>query len=422
MSRLPVAALMVPTLFIIEVILGGPRGIYGGVSVRFVLLGLASTILLFALLLRGRITGPHVLPILSIVGFLVLNGVWIAVVPALTGTSLHWAVREPHAFIVLVPVLLALALLSRGELDRAVLRLQQVVVAASLLLAVFQIAIWVVGTLAGDLQWMVSLVLNAIYSGAGDDLKVGAAPDGFFRVFWISTLWCVLAFFWVPVAARSPRLQWIFRGVLLLALFVAYSRGIWLGLAVGVLVAGAATVRRHMLGRSVVRSAVAGALIAVVVVGAIWATGELQRGAARVTSTAAGGGDESIAARLEQAKYLLQLWYEHPLVGSGYGAYVHGHVRSQDVPYSYEHMPYALLAKLGLAGVLASGIFFAAWAVTAWRARRLAPGQAGAFLGACAALLVAEMTNPLVLNFVSMSIFGCLLLQWAALAAPAEPA
>ena len=90
--------------------------------------------------------------------------------------------------------------------------------------------------------------------------------------------------------------------------------------------------------------------------------------------------------------------------------------------YFISYLPYALLAKLGLAGVLASGIFFGAWAVTAWRARRFAPGQAGAFLGACAALLVAEMTNPLVLNFVSMSIFGCLLLQWASIAAPAEPA
>ena len=48
------------------------------------------------------------------------------------------------------------------------------------------------------------------------------------------------------------------------------------------------------------------------------------------------------------------------------------------------------------------------------------PRQVAAFLGACTALLVAEMTNPLVLNFVSMSIFACLLVQWADLAAPTE--
>jgi hypothetical protein len=76
-------------------------------------------------------------------------------------------------------------------------------------------------------------------------------------------------------------------------------------------------------------------------------------------------------------------------------------------------MPYALLAKLGLMGVLVSGMFIAGWGLTAWHARRRAPAQVASFLGSCTALLLAEMTNPLVLNFVSVSIFACLLFQWA---------
>jgi hypothetical protein len=66
-------------------------------------------------------------------------------------------------------------------------------------------------------------------------------------------------------------------------------------------------------------------------------------------------------------------------------------------------------------GVLGSAMFFAWWALTAWELRRRAPAQVASFLGACVALLVSEMTNPMVLNFVSMTIFACLLLQWAAL-------
>jgi hypothetical protein len=421
MTRLPLAVLFLPACFIAEVVLGGPKGVYGGISLRFVLLGASCAVLLFAVLVRGRLARPHLAPIVSILGFLALNGIWVAFVPVLTGTDMHWAIREPHAFVVLIPVLLTLALLRPEELDRTVLRLQQLVVVTALILAVFQVGVWLVGTLAGDLQWVVSVVLGAIYPGAGDDLKVGAAPDGFFRVFWISTLWCVLAFFWVPVAFRSARLQWLFRALLVLDLFVAYSRGIWVGLAAGLLVASAATVTRRTFGRTLVRSAAVGAITVGVLVAIVTATGELERGVARVASTTS-RTDESIEARLEQSHYLLQLWYEHPIVGSGYGAYVPGHVRSSDVPYSYEHMPYALLAKLGLMGVLASGLFFVGWAMTAWHARRAAPVQVASFLGACAALLVAEMTNPLVLNFVSMSIFACLLLQWASLMPVSDPA
>jgi O-Antigen ligase len=415
-GRLPVAVLLLPACFIIEVILGGPVGRYGGVSLRFILLGASCVVLLFALLLRGRLAGSHRLAILSILGFLVLNGIWVAFVPVLAGTSLHWAVREPHAFVVLIPVVLTLALLSRDELARTVPWLQRIVVVASLALALFQVGLWVFGTLLGDLKWVTPLILGAIYPGAGDYLTVGVMPDGFFRVFWISTLWCLLGFFWIPVAFPNTPLRWLLRGLLLLDLFVAYSRGIWLGLLAGLLVAYGAILTRRTFGRVLVRAAVVGTLAAAAFVGIAAAVGELERGTARIASTTS-SSDASIGVRVEQARYLLQLWYEHPLVGSGYGAYVAGHLRSQEVPYSYEHMPYALLAKLGVVGALICGLFCAGWAFTAWQVRRIAPAQVASFLGGSTALLVAEMTNPLILNFVSMSILACLLLQWASLAA-----
>ena len=412
-------ALLLPACFVVEVILGGPFGTYGGVSVRFLLLGASGAVLLFALLLRGRLTGAHLVPLFSVAGFMALNGIWVAVVPVLTGTDMHWALREPHAFIVLVPIVLLLGLLSRDQLARTVPRLQRLVVIASLVLAVFQVSLWLVGTLLGDLQWVVSYLLDAVFVGAGDHLKVGLTPDGFFRVFWISTLWCLLAYFWVPVAFPGSRLKWLFRGVLLLSLFAAYSRGLWVGLAAGILFAFGATLGWRTPARRLGRSALLDGAAALAIVGVVAASGELERGVKRVTSTTS-RTDVSINARLEQAPHLLRLWYEHPFVGNGYGAYAAGHVRSQEAPYSYEHMPYALLAKLGLLGVLLSGGIVAGWAYLAWHARRRAPRQVPAFLGACTALLVAEMTNPLVLNFVSMSIFACLLVQWADLAAPTE--
>jgi O-antigen ligase len=419
-QRLPGAVLLLPACFVIEVILGGPFGIYGGVSVRFVLLGASCGILLFALLVRGRIADSHLLPIMSIVGFLLLNGIWIAFVPVLTGTNMHWSLREGHSFIVIVPVVLLLALLRRPQLARVSAGLQRVVVGTSIVLAIFQVGLWVLGTLFEEMRWAVPLVLGSIFAGASDQLFVGPTADGFFRVFWISTLWCLLGFFWVPAALPGSRLRWLARGLLLLDLFVAYSRGIWVGLLAGSVVVAAVTWRRHRLATLRARSLVVGGLAGAALVGILAATGTLTRGVSRFRSTAS-REDASISARIEQAPFLLQLWYEHPVVGSGYGAYSKGHLRSQEAPYSYEHMPYALLAKLGLMGVLVSSSFFAGWAFTAWRARRRAPGQAASFLGSCTALLIAEMTNPMALNFVSMSIFACLLIQWADLVSDPEP-
>jgi hypothetical protein len=421
-DRLPVLALVLPACFVVEVILGGPFGIYGGVSVRFLLLGASCAVLLLAVLLRGRIEGSQAAPILSIVGFLAVNGLWIAVVPVIASTNMHWSLREAHAFIVMVLAVLILALLRRDQLARVLPGLQRLVVVTSVVLAVMQVGIWVLGTLLGGMEWVVQLVLNTIYANAGDHLKVGLSPDGFYRVFWISTLWCVLSFFWTPVAFPGSLLRWPIRALLLMDLFVAYSRGIWVGLLLGQAVVLFTVLTRRNFGRVLVRATVIGAVVTAALVGVLAATGSLERGVARFTSTGS-REDQSISERIAQAPYLLRLWYEHPVVGNGYGAYSHALVRSQEAPYSYEHMPYALLAKLGLLGVLGMGLFLAGWAGTAWRARRRAPLQAGAFLGGGVALLVADMTNPLVLDFVSMSIFACLLVQWTYVASlpPAGP-
>ena len=420
-NHLPAAMVLLPTVFVVEVILGGPFGIYGGIPVRLMLLAASCAVLAFGVFLRGRLVRSHLLPMLGIGGFLVFNGVWVAIVPVLTGINMHWALREPHAFIVLGLVVLALALLNRPQLAVAVPRLQRLVVVTSLVLAAFQVGLWFLGTILGNLRWVVPFALALVFPGGSDQLYVGQMPDGFFRVFWISTLWCVLSFFWVPVVFPSGRLKWLCQGLLLLDAFVAYSRGIWVGMLVGQMVVLSAVLTPRRAGRVLVRFAVAATLAVGVLVGILAATGSLDRGLARLSSTAS-RDDESIGQRVEQAPHLLRLWYDHPVLGSGYGAYAPSHIRAQEAPYSYEHMPYALLAKLGLLGVLGSGIFIAGWAFTAWEARRRFPAAAASFLGGGTALLIAEMTNPMVLNFVSMTILACLLFQWAQLVSPSDSA
>jgi hypothetical protein len=330
------------------------------------------------------------------------------------GTKIHWALREPHGSIVLVLVVLTLAVFRPAEVAGLMPRMQRLVVVTSLLLALFQVGLWLVGTIVPGLRWVVLVALDVVFRGGREQFFVGDTGDGFFRVFWISTLWCVLGFFWAPVVVRDLRLRRVCQLLLLMDLFVSYSRGIWLGLFVGLVVAVAAQVTGANARKVLSRFAAVGLAGVVTIGGILAATGALDLGIRRFQSTTS-RKDVSIGARVEQAPYLLALWYEHPILGSGYGAYSPSNIRSQDAPYSYEHMPYALLAKLGLLGVVGTGVFFAGWGITAWEVRRRAPAQVASFLAACTALLVAEMTNPMVLNFVSMTIFACLLLQWAAL-------
>jgi hypothetical protein len=412
--------LFLPGCFLVELILGGPLGVYGGVPVRFILFGACCGILSLGLGMRGKITRAHLVALVSVVGFLLVSALWVVVVPVFTRGRFGFAISEARAFLVLLLVPLLLAVTPGGQLGELVRRFQRVAVWSSVLLALFQVAIWLIGTLLAELRWVIGPVLSSMFGGASDFIYVGPMPDGFFRVFWISTLWILVSVFWLPLVVPPGPRRAVLLAILVFGMFVSYSRGIWLGLIAGWTVAYVAGLDRRYLVRSLVRASIPAALLLTLLLGALAATGQLERSMARFTSTVS-VEDPSVAVRVEQARYLVALWYEHPFIGGGYGAYAPRYIRSTEAPFSYEHMSYAFLAKLGLLGLAASGAFVLFWIGTAWRARRTAPREAAAFLGAVTALLLASMTNPLIINLVGMSILGCLLLQWASFAAPARP-
>jgi hypothetical protein len=137
----------------------------------------------------------------------------------------------------------------------------------------------------------------------------------------------------------------------------------------------------------------------------------------RVASTAprqVGVQDE----RVNQIAPLLRVWESSPAFGRGFGAYAPDYVRVPEAPYSYENTFYALLAKLGTVGMLGLAAALAYWSGGAWTARHRAP-DAAPFLGALTTLLLASMTNPMLLNFVGMTNLAALLVQWTVVSATA---
>jgi hypothetical protein len=70
--------------------------------------------------------------------------------------------------------------------------------------------------------------------------------------------------------------------------------------------------------------------------------------------------------------------------------------------------------KLGITGL---AVFWILLLGAAARLRDVAAVEVAAFAGASVALLVFASSNPVFLNFVGMAVFGCLLLQLAAVSA-----
>jgi hypothetical protein len=364
---------------------------------------------------RARICKEHAVPILTITAFLVLQSAWATIVPIMLNADLTYTIAEARPFLVLVLLVLTLVAFSVEECAHALRGMLVIAVVASSLLAAAQVGLWILGTVLPEWQWIIPIVLNLL-SQDRQFLYVGPMPDGFFRVFWISSLWFLVAYFWVPlVFQRGPRLM-LLRGLLVSGILVTYSRGLWLGIVAGVALSHVASMKKKRSAKARPLKGIGVAAAAVLLITLLISTGQLERGFNRVTSAVA-KDDPSINERARQVPYLMELWYKSPVLGNGYGSYTTDYVRSRSAPFSYENMPVAFLAKLGLLGLISSALFIMFWFADTWRARRDLPEESNALLGSAAAYMVAALTNPMLVNFVGMTIVGCLLFHWSCIVA-----
>lgn len=398
-----------PLLFLIEVIVGGPSG-FRFLPVRYGLfVGMVFSLLVLALA-RGSVPMRTAWPLLVVCGFLVVNLVWATVVPAVQGTEFLYSLNEAKAYLLVIPAALFVVAVARD--GHYLKRLQLVVLITTAIVAAVQVIVWIVGTVAP--QTRSALVVGAGMLFRGESLYVGTMPDGFFRVFWISSLWSLLALFWASSGVVRKPVARVVIVLYSLSIFVSYSRGLWL--AVGVGLVSAALTYVVCGGRRLPSLWSVAAIVAVVgaTLGVSAATGHLDRVVSRFGSVVE-SRDVSVAVRVEQVPHLLQLWSDNPLLGGGYGAYAAGHIRVEETPYSYENMPYAILAKLGLVGIALNAAFIlAVWGSTAVVGRSPVHVRDAACLsGAIGCVVVASVTNPMLLNFIGMSIVSCLLVHWA---------
>lgn len=179
------------------------------------------------------------------------------------------------------------------------------------------------------------------------------------------------------------------------AVFLSHTRGIWLGVIAG---CGVAMLLRLLIERPRVRVVMPFAAIALVLVLAALAVPTV---APPIIDAFTGGqAEQSVSARLEQAPQLLDGFRSHPALGAGLGGVLpNGYRRSEDAPWSFELTYLQLLFQGGIVGI---GLL--AWlpaVVLRDAVRRLIAGVSGVIavslvmgIGSLVGLLIAYAGNP----------------------------
>jgi hypothetical protein len=390
------AALM--TVFVMELIVGGP-GFWqvGGISIRRTLLAVVTLWMLgLAVVGHNRLRQGHVL-MSAVVGFVLVT--WMFVVPV---------AQDPGRLGDAVTEGLPLAMLFTGILVHAYyidrpgdwLRLRRRCAVFLGVAASAAILIWVIGVFFVDDPLLVALAATAAFTWGNESLEpalyIQRMPDGFFRVMWITSVLYAIGLLY---ALRQR--HWVGIALFGFALFVSYTRALWLAAAIGYLLARLTDSEFRPWSRlRWTHGLLALALLCAALFAELRRPAEeslLQSGMARIGSTFS---DESAEDRYDQAGPLLDAWQTAPLMGLGLGSAAPGSVRSDVASYLYELTYLALLMKLGTVGVALLATITLA---LLWRRRRGARAV-GHIDASLACFLLAAGTNPYLLNLIGIGV------------------
>ena len=240
----------------------------------------------------------------------------------------------------------------------------------------------------------------------------GIMPGGFPRIIWVQFIFFIPAtlFFTSRLISRKnfSFLKLIMLLSCLLALVFSYSRGLWLGLIVGLIFLFLIS-RKTVKAKNIIIIVVI-FLFCLVVIGLLNFNYLTLIGERILLSF--NMQEISNAIRFSQAEFLLTEWMKYPVFGKGYGATVEGLVRSEIAPYSFELEPIALLMKLGLIGIIL-WIFYFIFLIYESK-RQIRNNKEDwifrAIYSSIPAIIVASSTNPYLLNSVGMGIIALFIL------------
>jgi hypothetical protein len=364
---------------IVELVFFGPLGLLlAGIPVRKVLI--AGLILLSIVQMLGRrAEGSWQIGLLIAIALFLL--VWGLIVPMGSNVQLKMSIAEIQPFVAIFLIFPFYYLFSAfGPLPYL-----RTLVIATTVMAVIVIILWFLTNVLGQTGF--GITARNFYTGLNDSdtgVYIGPMPDGSFRIMLINfVLFPILLIYHNWERASLP-----WSAFYALAIFSTGTRAF---LGVGALIVGTALLRKRPI-------------LAVPIIAAVVGLGSIymfNRPEMRILDFSS--DFTSSSARYVQFFSLMNLFWQHPMVGAGFGASA-GVVRSFDAPYSYELTYVALLAKIGIVGALALGLPLAVWL---WRTMRDNRDWMSIVVLVLSVVLMTA-TNPYLINLVGLSIVAFL--------------
>lgn len=383
----------------------------------------------------------------ALAAFLLLNGVWIFIIPHLSGYGIGMALEQTKSTPLLLLYFPLLVLIRTGVIrfEASDKIIKPCILVLALLHIVFYVGEWVRDDGAFVKDFFAAIL--SITFGHSESPEPVTYPLNYYRIVFPTSLFLLMIFYYTYKDKLSLR-NVISHMIGVSAMAITFAKSLWLGVVVGaVFLAGYYVV--HKIGKfnwkKIAVIAVSTVFICCVLDGTI-----LERylslrikhafSVNLAYSDLSGriliedGVNEHLRSldeldragrsngvRIVQTRVLLNKWLQSPWVGFGYGSYAEEMIQGPPgQPFLYEMFLPFLLMQVGMIGVL---IWTSYFAYLLWYAGRNAKAAAGV-LFLVIAICAAGQFNPFILGAPAMSMFlySLLVIRTAAPAVSSIPA
>ncbi|REJ12045.1 MAG: hypothetical protein C6W59_15265 [Paenibacillaceae bacterium] len=446
-NKLNAAFVLIASLFIAELILGfnGRLLLVAGIPVRMVTYGLFGVVLGLMILWainRRQITlswkdanslWKMFEPFdYAFAAFILLNTVWIVVIPSISGYGIGMALEQTKSTMLLLLYFPLLILIKIRQVRLAAG--DKIIKFCLFILALVHLFLYIGEKVLDNATFAIQFfeTIERLTFGHSDRPKI-SYPMNYYRIIYPTSLFLLMVFYYTYKDKLTVR-NMIFFLAGLAALLVTLTKSLWLGLAIGL--AFIATYHAaYKIGRVNVRKITTIAVLGFACCCLMNATildqylftrvknafaynssGEIREGKIVIEK----GVNEHLRhldelegtrrandTRIEQTKVLLNKWRQSPIFGFGYGSYAEELIRGpKGQPFLYEMLLPSLLVQIGLLGVLIWVCFF----LYVFRYANRNPESSSGVLYLAVAICTASQFNPFILGAPAMSMFLYILL------------
>ena len=440
--------LIIPAIFLVELILGGSGNIVSiaGMSIRKILFALTFAceclyIIIFARKIKIKKLDWFVF------AFIVLNIIWMTIVPYLKGTSIWTAIDDGETVFFLALYFPTVFLIRQGELDWE--RIKRAFLFLTVVLALWHIVMYTLETIhPGIYVDYYNTFLPAITGGSFP----GASPVlgfGFVRIITTTSIYLVVALFYTVGKKNKKIRHYIYIFILIVAVVTTMTRSLMISILLGFILF-LIPIHKSMRNKTwfkklalIVAAVAVGFIINVAYIvpmsnqyvenvykkhdemmenenivisdseqallqGITGQQGNVIKRIGSATSEEEAGN----TLRKDQTQALLRKWKESPLVGFGYGSYTEDCIRSPEYVYLYESTVPAMLMKLGVFGMVPWAVLIIAMIYFSFKYKYMNKKHHEflIWLIASVAFALSIQTNPFLFTFCGFSIimFLCL--------------